>query len=163
MYFAKVVLFPLAGHIYDYVDTYEYAQEKPAKVRDYINNIKNTPDWSYIFVADFDQGPCVTRRKDRLVSRYGNLDIERILIVRRLIESWYLAGLNQDSCAELGIRSPDDTSTISKEQFDDLVPSRFEDRVNFMVEVLNRYDIGAARQQNESFDYAMGKHFGAIA
>ena len=160
--FAESVLIPLLEPRFDHVQIYEYAEKQPAEARDFINNIKNTPDWSYIFIADFDQGPCVTRRKDRLVSRYGNLDIERILIVRREIESWYLAGLDRDSCSELGIPIFGDTDDVTKEQFDN-IKSRNLPHADFMVEILRRYDTTTARGNNASFDYAMGKYFGAIA
>ncbi len=157
--FTESVLLPLMEPRFDHVQIYEYAEEKPAEVRDFINTIKRVPSWNYIFIADFDNVPCVTRRKDRLVSRYGNLDAGRILIVKRLIESWYLAGLNQDSCAEFRIRPPDDTSAITKEQFDNLVPPRFDARTDFMLEILSRYDTETARDRNASFDYALGKYF----
>ena len=137
----------------------EYAEKKPAKVREYVNTIRYVPDWSYIFIADFDQRPCVTRRKDQILSRYGNLDAGRILIVRAEIESWYLAGLDSDSCEELQVPERRNTDGITKEQFDSLMPSRFENRTDFMVEILNRYDIGTALGKNASFGYAMGKHF----
>ena len=159
IHFAKVVLFPLAVHMYDYVDIYEYAQKTYSATREFITTILRTDYWDYLFIVDFDQGPCVTLRKERIVSRYGNLDSGRVLVVKREIESWYLAGLDQDSCAELGIPFLGNTDDITKEQFDGMIPNRFEDRTDFMVEILNRYDVETARGRNESFDYAMGKHF----
>ena len=161
--FAESVLCPLAEPLFDHVEVYEYAEGNPAKVRSYINQIRFVPDWSYVFIADFDQGPCVTLRKDQLVSRYGNLDAGRIMIVSREIESWYLAGLDSDSCHDLGVQFLRDTNDATKERFDNMTPSRFENRADFMVEVLNKYNTETARIRNVSFDYAMGKHFRPIA
>ena len=129
--FAESVLLPLLEPGFDYIQIYEYAQKSPVEVRDFINNIKNTPDRSYIFIADFDQGPCVTLRKSRLIDRYRGLEPERILMVRREIESWYLAGLDSDSYEEFRLPTRRNTDGITKEQFDGLLPSRFEDRVGF--------------------------------
>ena len=157
--FAESILRPLVQPLFDYVQIYPYAKEKPTKVRGYVNQIRYVADWSYIFIADFDQGPCVTRRKDQLMSRYGNLDADRILIVKSEIESWYLAGLDSDSCIELGVQPLGDTDSITKEIFGTVIPRNYEDRVGFMVDALRYYDIGTARDKNTSFDYAMGKHF----
>lgn len=156
--FAESVLLPLLEPRFDHVQIYQYAEEKPVEVRDFINTISRLPNWSYIFIADFDQGPCVTQRKSRLTNRYGNLNTERILIVKREIESWYLAGLDASSCSELGISIFGDTNDVTKEQFDHIKPPRLP-RAAFIEEVLNRFSTETARGRNESFDYAMGKHF----
>ena len=161
--FANSILRPLLEPVFDYLEIYQYAQKRPSDVRRYIRSLDRIPDADYLFIADFDQGPCVTMRKSRLIDRYGSLEIERILIVRREIESWYLAGLDSDSHEEFRLPTRRNTDGITKEWFDDLKPSRFEDRVDFMEEILNRYDIETARGRNESFDYAMGKYFRPIA
>ena len=162
--FAERVLFPLAERMFNHIQLYEYAERKPSKVREYISQIKFVPDWDYIFTADFDEGPCITLRKSRLMDQYDSLDDpKRILIVRREIESWYLAGLNSDSCAHLGIPNFPDTNDILKEQFDGIIPQRFDSRTDFLVETLKRYDTATARRKNASFDYAMEKPFAPIA
>ena len=161
--FADSILRPLLEPVCDYLEIYRYAEKRPSDVRRYVISLDRTPNADYLFIADFDQGPCVTLRKSRLINRYGSLEPERILIVRREIESWYLAGLDPDSYEEFRLPTRRNTDGITKEQFDGLLPSRFEDRVDFMEEILNRYDVGTARVRNESFDYAMGKYFGAIA
>ena len=71
--------------------------------------------------------------------------------------------MDRDSCAELGIPFVGDTDDVTKEQFDDMTPHRFETRTDFMLEILSKYDIETARGRNESFDYAMGKYFRPIA
>ena len=161
--FANSVLRPLLEPVCDYLEIYQYAQKRPSDVRRYIRSLDRIPDADYLFIADFDQGPCVTLRKSRLIDRYGSLEIERILIVRREVESWYLAGLDSDAYEEFRLPTLRNTDGITKERFDGLIPSRFDSRTDFMVEILNRYDVEAARGRNESFNYAMGKHFGAIA
>ena len=157
--FAESVLCPLAESSFDFVEIYEYAQKKPAKVNEYVSTISFVPDWSYIFIADFDEGPCMTLKMDQLILKYGGLDVGRILVVKREIESWYLAGLDADSCDSLEVPLQVDTNNLRKERFDSLKPSHFDNRTDFMVEVLRRFDISTARSKNQSFDYAMGKYF----
>lgn len=157
--FADSILRPLLEPVCDYLEIYQYAQKRPSDIRRYIRSLDRIPDANYLFIADFDQGPCVTLRKSRLIDRYGSLEPERILIVRREIESWYLAGLDSDAYEELRLPTHRNTNDITKEQFEGLVPSRFDNRTDFMVEVLNRFSAETARSRNESFDYAMGKHF----
>ena len=162
--FVESVLFPLAQRTFTDIQIYEYAERKQSHVRGYISQIKYIPGWNYIFTADFDQGPCITGKKSQLMNQFSSLDSERILIIRRLIESWYLAGLNSDSCHELGIQEPRHTNDLTKKQFDDIIPrcktrTRSEARTNFLIETLRRYDIPTARRKNASFNYAMEKHF----
>ena len=162
--FVERVLSPLAQKTFTDIQIYEYAQRKPSQVREYISQIKFVSDWDYLFTADFDEGPCITLRKSRLMDQYDSLDDpKRILIVRREIESWYLAGLNSDSCAHLGIPNFPNTNDIVKEQFDGIIPQRFDSRTDFLVETLKWFDATTARRKNASFDYAMEKPFAPIA
>ena len=80
--FADSILRPLLEPVCDYLEIYQYAQKRSPDVRRYVRSLDHIPDADYLFIADFDQGPCVTRRKDQILSVYGNLDAGRILIVR---------------------------------------------------------------------------------
>ena len=75
--FAENVILPLLKSLYDDVEVHEYAQKPYSPIRSFISDIRRTDYREYLFVADFDEGPCVTRRKEQLVSRYGNLDVGR--------------------------------------------------------------------------------------
>ena len=149
----------LAEVVYDHLEIYQYAQKRFADVRRYIRSIDLTPGADYLFIADFDQGPCVTLRKSRLMTEYDNLDALRIVIVKTEIESWYLAGLDSHSCVDLRIQTLRDTNDVTKEQFDNIKSPHFEDRADFILEVLSRYDTETARDRNASFDYALDKYF----
>ena len=67
-----------------------------------------------LLVVDLDDSPCVTDRKERVLSRFraleGKLESEtgpsfptQVLIVCKEIEGWYLAGLSDESCDHIGI------------------------------------------------------------
>ena len=75
------------------------------------------------------------------------------------IESWYLAGLNDEECKRLGLPTTiDNTDHISKEQFLGLMPDRFDSKAEFMLEILRVFDHETARSKNSSFRYFMQKY-----
>ena len=123
-----------------------------------------------VIVADMDESPCVTDKKERILSSFRSLSAgtgrstelsssTRILIVCREIESWYLAGLNDEECERLGLTTTiDNTDRISKEQFLSLMPHRYNSKAEFMLEVLRVFDHETARSKNTSFRYFMQKY-----
>lgn len=152
--FFSRVLTPMYEQNYDYVQCWEYSQKTKNKVESFLESIKEM-NADYIFVADMDESPCVTARKAQITSMYKNLTADRILIVCREIESWYLAGLNDDGCQQLGISADlNNTDHISKEKFDVIRPQVFSRR-DFMLEIMNIFDQETAQAQNSSFRYCM--------
>ena len=102
------VIKPKYEKIYDYVQLWKYAQETKQRVNDFLQNINNINmekdmQAEYLFVSDMDESPCVTDKKARIASKFEKLSEEHILIVCRKIESWYLAGLNDEGCRQIGI------------------------------------------------------------
>ena len=76
------------------------------------------------------------------------------------IESWYLALLDDNACRRFKIRPGKikNTAHITKEQFDALIPKKFDSRVDFMVEILECASIESAKQRNTSFKYFIDKY-----
>src|SRR5215218_1316481 len=91
--------------------------------------------------------PCVTERKAALLAKYRRLDFSKVIIVKAEIESWYLAGLDADTCARLKLREVRDTQTVTKERFFQMMPGEFRSGLDFMVEVLKHHAIDVARAQ----------------
>lgn len=154
--FFSRVLTPMYEQNYDYVQCWEYSQKTKNKVESFLESIKEM-NADYIFVADMDESPCVTARKAQITSMYKNLTADRILIVCREIESWYLAGLNDDGCQQLGISADfKNTDDIFKEKFNDIMPSKFTSRrIDFMLEIMTIFDQETAQAQNSSFRYCI--------
>lgn len=113
----------------------------------------------YLYLADLNDAPCVTARKEAIVRRIGNdLDAARVIVVGKEIEGWYVAGVPEGVLSKrFGISSPPDVNRLTKEQFNGLVPARFRTRVVFMLELLASFDREAARRRNSSFDYLLRK------
>ncbi len=109
--------------------------------------------FSRIFVSDLNAAPCVTTRKEKVRERYPDLNDAEIVIVRREIESWYLAGLSADAAAELKVKRPTSTDGLTKEDLNQLRPKRLDSQLDFLLELLKRFDIEEATRRNKSFEY----------
>lgn len=150
--FFNTVVRPRLTDRYDDVDIRRYASGMAARVNGFIRSI-GAMGAEYIFVSDIDMAPCVTRKKETLQGRFDRLAMANVIIVKAEIESWYLAGLDADACAILGVRMPRNTEMLTKEQFDSLLPTQLPSRDNHMIEMLNHYGIETAKQKNRSFAY----------
>lgn len=156
--FAKGVLLPILRKGYDFVDTWEYAQEAPKKVVDFLRAMKPMKA-DCLFLADINDSPCVTAKKSALTEKFREaLEPSDVVVVVKEIESWYLAGADDEVCRALRIASLSRTDHTTKEQFQAMMPERFKDSVvDFMTEILGRFRLDIAKTKNRSFDYLMDK------
>jgi len=136
---------------YDQVSVVRYAKRKGTKIRGYLNSIK-AMGADCILLADINAEPCVTAKKERLRQRYG-VESDCVIVVIKEIEGWYLAGLRDDACAQLGLPARKSTETLTKEDFNRLMPQRFDSRIDFMVEILKCFCMQVAERKNRSFKY----------
>ena len=84
------------------------------------------------------------------------IDTERVVVVMKEIESWYLAGFDDTVGGEMGIPSLPSTEEVTKEDFREMVPKRFRSSaVDFMAEILSGYRVEIAKDRNRSFCYLM--------
>lgn len=150
--FFDAAIKPLIANRYEHTEVWRYAERKRIRVAQFLTSISKMGA-DYIFIGDFDGGPCITLKKESLMTRYGGLEFERIYIAKAEIESWYYAGLDEEQCSLLGLHHFDDTESLTKEQFNAQIPSDFQTRTEFMVELLSRYDHSTARRQNTSVEY----------
>ncbi|MGD1100899.1 MAG: hypothetical protein ABSA59_02440 [Terriglobia bacterium] len=148
--FARTVISPRLSKGYDWIDTFRYAQEKPAKVSSYLRNIKSTGA-EYFLLADINSCPCFPERRQILLKKFRELEHARVIIVVKEIEGWYLAGVPANS--QWGVSVPGDTTNLTKEQFDAALPKPFNSRTSYMVEILKLFDVDTAGARNPSFQY----------
>jgi len=150
-FFGRIIK-PLFAGRYDSVGIVPYACTKREKVSRFIKSVRLMKN-DYIFVADIDNEGSVREKKQVLYSRYSEVEGRNIVVVIKEIESWYLAGLSAGSAHHLGLRSITETDTISKEDFNGIIPSRFSSRIDFMFEILKFFSIHEAIRRNQSFSY----------
>jgi len=141
---------------YNQIEIYKYAQESAKKVKNLLNSIQSMGD-DYFFLADINSSPCTTAKKEEITQQYTGIDITNIRIVIKEIESWYLAGLDDNESAKLGIKVFSNTDGIVKEKFDLLKPKQFSSRNDFMIEILKSFSIEIAKTKNKSFEYFVSK------
>lgn len=155
--FFRSVVQPKLCQRYAWVKLQTYAQTTPSKTEGLLRNIPNI-DAEYIFVADNDDCPSTDVRKEKLRRKLTLLEHERIVVVVKEIESWYLAGLDSSSASSLQLPNLSSTGSVDKARFDNLTPSKFESKIDFMAEVLKHYSVEIAKEKNESFRDFWNQH-----
>lgn len=153
--FFDEIIKPIFEKKYNLVKVTPYAGLKRKKVDDFLKSIK-AMGADYFYVKDINDAPCVTAKKQEIQDEL-NTDKDRIIVVIKEIESWYLAGLDGENSRKFGITNFRTTDSVTKEQFNKLISGKF-DRIDFMLEILKRFSVIIARQKNRSFKYFLEKH-----
>jgi len=145
-----------------FVKIMKYAEQTKEYVKNFIKSINAIPNADYIFLADINSEPCITLKKQELKRRYENLDTNKIIVVKKEIESWYLAGLDQTKLKKLKIKFTNknhyyNTESITKEEFEKLIPDNLK-RTEFYLSILENFCIDTACQKNKTFNYFIKKY-----
>ncbi|MGB9878320.1 MAG: hypothetical protein ACPLPS_11195, partial [bacterium] len=74
-----------------------------------------------------------------MLNKFRFLNRDRILIVVKEIESWYLAGLCDSNRKKLRIKHSPTTDDLTKEKFNALIPKKFVSRRSFMQALLDTF------------------------
>ena len=131
------------------VRIYQWSQKSKDEMRKLLNKHQSKED-EYIFIGDLE-GPCISGTIDDLTEVFSELERERVFIVEREIEGWYLAGLGNEACQTLGIKEPGTTDGIGKRRFRILMKEgRFTSKNDFLMEIIKLYDLGLAKTRNTS-------------
>ena len=115
---------------------------------------------NYIFIADIDNSPCKTAKKEELRRKIPNLEQNKVIIVVKEIESWYLAGLDEKACKKLRIECFDNTDSITKENFKHIYSNSIHSRrpeIDFYLNIIENYDIDTAKRKNRTFEHFCSK------
>jgi len=155
--FFDAILRPILESKYEYVQTWQYASEKRERTKNYLRAIRAMKA-DCLFLKDINTSPCVTAKKEAIQKAYRKvIEQANIFIVVLEIESCYIAGLDNGNCKQLGIHVSARTDKIAKEQFNGLIPKKFDSRIDFMVEILKRFSIETAKRKNKSFHYFISR------
>jgi len=141
---------------YDRVVIRAYASMKRVKFSALLGAIR-AMGADYLVVADNDHSPCITAKKEWVGRGVAGVQPQRIRVVVEEIEGWYAAGLDLENMVSLRTVFPVNTDGLTKEEFNDLVPERFDSRIDFMMEILKVFSLDSARSRNASFDYFLRK------
>lgn len=157
--FFQIIIKPILEKYYDSIVLWKYAKETKKKINNFLKSIKAMNN-DYLFFTDINHSPCVTATKQGKLSILKHIKPDRIIVVIKEIESWYFAGLNIEGLKILGINHkniPDITDNLTKEQFNRLIPDKFDSRIDFMQEILKYFSLRTAKQKNKSFGYFLDR------
>ncbi|MFZ2539792.1 MAG: hypothetical protein WAX04_12980 [Oscillospiraceae bacterium] len=149
--FFQNIIQPLINDHYHCIFYFEYANKNKTRVKNFINSAKNN-NTDYIYVSDIDNGNSIGEKKKKIVKKLSILVEDKIVVVVREIESWYLSGLDEKSSKRLKVKNLKDTNNMVKEQFDYLIPNKYT-RVEFMLEIIKHFSLDTAKVKNSSFNY----------
>jgi hypothetical protein len=155
--FAGAILEPTLKQEYTSVVIFRYAEEPRTRVQSFIGSIVGIGG-DYLLLADADTASCATQRKQDVIQRFPNVSPERVIVVTRMIEGWYFAGLPTERKGRLRSLTPSNTDNLTKSAFRRLRPRSFSSDIDFMHELLAQYSVGEARKMNASFEYGCQKH-----
>jgi hypothetical protein len=157
--FLQRIAEPILKERYDYIGYFQYTRRPKKKVQGFIRSVISRKA-DFLCMTDIDVSPCVTAKKEQIKKdKLGTLDDSRILVVKSEIESWYLAGLDDERCRRLRLPAHRETESVDKEQFrQSLSGSKLGCTINCMIEILKNYDIATAKSRNGSFDYFHRKY-----
>ena len=127
----------------------QYRNNPQKDINNKLRSIKRNPMCDYMFFADAD-GCEISERVKRIIAKYQDCETDKVCVVQFEIESWYLAGITQEESHKMRIKHFACTDSIKKEQFNAIIPKSYA-RVDFMVELLKRYDYQEAQSRNTSF------------
>lgn len=148
---------PIFEKKYNWMKLIQHAQ-KPTKWKiNFLKSIK-AMNADYIYTTDINNAPCITAKKQEIQDKLRNIDEDRIIVVVKEIEGWYLGGLGSTESKKLRIPNFNTTDSVTKEHFDSLIPTKFDSRIDFMLEILKRFSIKMAEQKNKSFRYLIKRH-----
>lgn len=143
---------------YDHVGIWQYAQAPDKKTAEFLKVISSTPHIDCVYLTDINRAPCITTKREGIKKKYGNkIELDRIVIAVMEIESWYLAGLDEQNNKELEIKPLNRTDDITKDKFNDMMPARFDSRIDYMRELLKRFSVETGVAKNALFGYFMRK------
>ena len=138
---------------YDHIDIVEYAQETRKKQRSFLLSVGRIEGADAIWVCDNDNARCVTERKQEVIERIPAVNDTPIVVVVKMIEGWYLAGVDAEGSRVLGIENQARTDALTKADFSSFRPKKVKTNRDFMLAILELFQIETARQKNRSFDY----------
>lgn len=135
----------------DKITVIKYAREKKEHINRFIKSIKSMPNCDYIVICDVDLKSLV-KKKNEILVQFPACEVEKIIVSIAEIESWYIAGVDESTSKTIKIKYIYYTDSITKEKFDQMIPAKM-DRINFMIEILKKFNVSEAIPRNKSLKY----------
>lgn len=157
--FFEQILLCKFKEIYSDVIIWKYTKKTDSQRKRFIDTINKVRNWDYICFRDINSAKCITQKKEKTVNKFDRINIEKIMIVIMEIESWYLAGIDNEFLRHIRANLIDCSyDHITKEYFNSLIPKNML-RINFVQKILQNYNINLAIRNSKSFAYIYKKLF----
>lgn len=147
LFFEKIIM-PKLKHRYSTIEIKEQSQQNKKFINRYIETI-NSMNIDYMFIVDIDLKSHISSKKREIKKLYPKIDEDKILVVIKEIEGWYAAGLKRGT-RRFKISNLNDTNDLTKEEFDNKIPSTYTKK-EYLMEILDFFSIEIALQKNKSF------------
>lgn len=152
--FFKNIIEPILKEYGYLVELVEYSRKKSQETMRFINSIERMAFADYLFISDLDKVKNVNTKIKQLVNTYDNLDENKVVIVIKEIESWYLAGLSSDVSEKIRIKSYPNTEKIGKDKFYSIIRHlKNDNKIECYMDILDLYSLDIAKQKNNSFRF----------
>ena len=155
-FFGRIIK-PLFVSRYESIEIIPYASIKRVKVNNFLKSVREMNN-DYLLVADIDTERSVRDKKQILYFHFNNIAGNSIVIVIKEIESWYYAGLSATAAQDIGVADLNTTDDLFKEDFNQLMPRRFDSRIDFMFEILKSFSLETAVLKNHSFKFFVQRY-----
>ena len=153
--FMDKIIKPLLVPSYYDSPCFEYKQVEKIELNNFIDYIKGQSIDYYVF-ADYDDSSSLDDIINETYDYFEHkISKEKIIIIKKEIESWYLAGLDDHSCKHIRMKvsTMGNTENMSKEDFYDLKPEDCDSMINFYMNILIRYDLKIGISKNTTLKY----------
>jgi hypothetical protein len=152
-FFGRIIK-PLFISRYDSVEIIPYASIRRTKVNNFLKSVRMMKN-DYIFVADIDAERSVRDKKQILYYHFSNIESGSIVVVIKEIEAYMPASHMKMRCPLVPILITDD---LTKENFNVLIPRKYDSRIDFMFEILKFFSMDTARMKNNSFRFFVDRY-----
>jgi len=155
--FFESVLKPYFEKDYFVAIPYRYSIKPNADVNKLIESSRSMK-YDYLVFADLDTTKCVSTKKESLLKSYKKFEEKKIVIVKKEIESWYIAGIKDKKIKGFRKSYAQKSETVDKEKFLEIFLKHYDSKLDLFQEILKYYSLETAIQNNSSLKYLFTKH-----
>lgn len=153
-FFDRIVK-PNLRKVYAPISVVEYAHLPDRIVNGFIRTLNSSGE-GYVLLCDVDDYACVPSRLDSITGRHPELPRNKVQVVVREIEGWYLAGVSRQHCHRLKLRASKLSKGTNELTKENLSSFREQDSplsvIELMTSICGCFQIALARQRNRSFN-----------
>ena len=113
--------------------------------------------YDYLVFSDLDNNSCVTMKKEKLIKDKGDFKSESIIVVKKAIESWYIAGVDTGFFKTVKRKDVLGSESIDKHKFREILSRYYKSKIDVLQEILKTYSIERGLKNNKSLEYLFNK------